>query len=71
MAQIGKTLELDTDGIWCVLPSCFPEDFKFKTTDPKKPEYQAAPQQQPQQQHRHNNNKSPRTSNSSRPTRRS
>ena len=25
--QIGKTLELDTDGIWCVFPSIFPQDF--------------------------------------------
>ena len=29
--QIGKTLELDTDGIWCCLPSSFPENFTFKT----------------------------------------
>ena len=35
--QIGKTLELDTDGIWCVLPSCFPENFEVKTTNPSKP----------------------------------
>ena len=27
---IGKPLELDTDGIWCVLPASFPENFKFK-----------------------------------------
>ena len=33
--QIGKTLELDTDGIWCVFPACFPQDFKFKTSDGK------------------------------------
>ncbi|GMK56709.1 hypothetical protein CspeluHIS016_0305490 [Cutaneotrichosporon spelunceum] len=28
--QIGRPLELDTDGIWCMLPGVFPEDFKFK-----------------------------------------
>ncbi|KAH7700966.1 DNA polymerase epsilon catalytic subunit, partial [Aphelenchoides avenae] len=28
---IGRPLELDTDGIWCLLPSSFPEDFNFKT----------------------------------------
>lgn len=27
--QIGKPLELDTDGIWCALPGCFPESFSF------------------------------------------
>jgi len=27
---IGKTLELDTDGIWCLLPSGFPENFVLK-----------------------------------------
>jgi DNA polymerase epsilon subunit 1 len=32
--QVGRPLELDTDGIWCILPSSFPQDFKFK----KKPE---------------------------------
>jgi DNA polymerase elongation subunit (family B) len=26
--QIGVPLELDTDGIWCCLPSSFPENFK-------------------------------------------
>ncbi|KAL9391175.1 hypothetical protein Peur_015095 [Populus x canadensis] len=34
--KIGKPLELDTDGIWCVLPGCFPENFTFKTKDSKK-----------------------------------
>lgn len=28
--QIGRPLELDTDGIWCMLPGSFPEDFTFK-----------------------------------------
>ncbi|XP_055866677.1 DNA polymerase epsilon catalytic subunit A-like isoform X1 [Biomphalaria glabrata] len=35
--QIGRPLELDTDGIWCVLPASFPENYTFKTTNPKKP----------------------------------
>lgn len=35
--QIGKTLELDTDGIWCVFPKCFPENVEIKTSNPKKP----------------------------------
>ncbi|XP_057955577.1 DNA polymerase epsilon catalytic subunit A-like [Malania oleifera] len=34
--RIGKPLELDTDGIWCALPGSFPENFTFKTNDPKK-----------------------------------
>ncbi|GAA6010438.1 hypothetical protein JCM10207_001304 [Rhodosporidiobolus poonsookiae] len=28
--QIGRPLELDTDGIWCMLPSTFPDGFRFK-----------------------------------------
>ncbi|KAL4229089.1 hypothetical protein ACF0H5_012128 [Mactra antiquata] len=35
--QIGRPLELDTDGIWCVLPATFPENYQVKTTNPKKP----------------------------------
>ncbi len=34
--KIGRPLELDTDGIWCILPATFPENFVIKTTDPKK-----------------------------------
>lgn len=34
--QIGKPLELDTDGIWCCLPGSFPENFTFKTKNGKK-----------------------------------
>ena len=34
--QIGRPLELDTDGIWCMLPGIFPGDFTFKTSDGKK-----------------------------------
>ena len=29
--QVGRPLELDTDGIWAILPSSFPQDFKFET----------------------------------------
>ncbi|KAG5492856.1 hypothetical protein JKF63_01436 [Porcisia hertigi] len=35
--QIGVTLELDTDGIWCCLPNTFPENFTFTTKNPSKP----------------------------------
>eukprot|EP00850_Spirogloea_muscicola_P017955 SM000159S01786 [mRNA] locus=s159:288661:304957:+ [translate_table: standard] len=34
--RIGKPLELDTDGIWCALPSSFPENFYFNTRSGKK-----------------------------------
>jgi DNA polymerase epsilon subunit 1 len=27
--RIGRPLELDTDGIWCILPATFPENFAF------------------------------------------
>ena len=33
--QIGRPLELDTDGIWCMLPGVFPENFKFQLTSGK------------------------------------
>ena len=33
--QVGRPLELDTDGIWCMLPSIFPENFKFKLSNGK------------------------------------
>lgn len=33
----SRPLELDTDGIWCVLPATFPENYVFKTNNPKKP----------------------------------
>ena len=32
----SRPLELDTDGIWCVLPATFPENYVIKTTHPKK-----------------------------------
>lgn len=31
-----RPLELDTDGIWCVLPNTFPENFVIKSTNEKK-----------------------------------
>jgi DNA polymerase epsilon subunit 1 len=34
--QIGRPLELDTDGIWCMLPSSFPDGFDFKLKNGKK-----------------------------------
>lgn len=37
--QIGRPLELDTDGIWCALPASFPENFTIKTSNPKKPKF--------------------------------
>ena len=33
--QIGRPLELDTDGIWCMLPGIFPENFKFQLNNGK------------------------------------
>lgn len=33
--QIGRPLELDTDGIWCMLPGVFPENFKFSLDNGK------------------------------------
>ncbi|XP_041968884.1 DNA polymerase epsilon catalytic subunit 1 isoform X2 [Aricia agestis] len=34
--QVGRPLELDTDGIWCILPSSFPENVTVHTTHHKK-----------------------------------
>lgn len=33
--QIGRPLELDTDGIWCMLPQSFPENFTFNLKNSK------------------------------------
>jgi len=33
--QIGRPLELDTDGIWCMLPGVFPENFQFQLNNGK------------------------------------
>ncbi|XP_073973254.1 DNA polymerase epsilon catalytic subunit 1 isoform X2 [Rhodnius prolixus] len=30
--QVGRPLELDTDGIWCVLPASFPENYVIHST---------------------------------------
>jgi DNA polymerase epsilon subunit 1 len=37
IGQVGKPLELDTDGIWCALPGSFPEEFKVGTAVPLAP----------------------------------
>lgn len=34
--QMGRPLELDTDGIWCIFPEIFPENFAFKLKNGKK-----------------------------------
>ncbi|KAF3934297.1 hypothetical protein ABW19_dt0205260 [Dactylella cylindrospora] len=34
--RIGRPLELDTDGIWCILPATFPENFAFTLSGGKK-----------------------------------
>lgn len=34
--QIGRPLELDTDGIWCMLPASFPDNFTFELVGGKK-----------------------------------
>ncbi|RUS33948.1 DNA directed, epsilon, isoform CRA_a [Jimgerdemannia flammicorona] len=33
--KIGRPLELDTDGIWCILPANFPENFSLKLANGK------------------------------------
>ena len=33
--RFGRPLEIDTDGIWCILPSSFPEEYNFKLTNGK------------------------------------
>lgn len=34
--QVGRPLELDTDGIWCMLPVSFPDTFSFSLKSGKK-----------------------------------
>lgn len=34
--QIGRPLELDTDGIWCILPVSFPDVYTFEVADGSK-----------------------------------
>ncbi|QSL66824.1 hypothetical protein MERGE_001211 [Pneumocystis wakefieldiae] len=33
--KVGRPLELDTDGIWCILPSTFPQNYIFDLVDGK------------------------------------
>uniref|UniRef100_A0A1B0CZY1 DNA polymerase epsilon catalytic subunit n=1 Tax=Phlebotomus papatasi TaxID=29031 RepID=A0A1B0CZY1_PHLPP len=33
--RVGRPLELDTDGIWCILPASFPQNFTIKSTEAK------------------------------------
>ena len=33
--KVGLPLELDTDGIWCMLPVGFPEDFSLRDKNGK------------------------------------
>lgn len=35
MDKLGKPLELDTDGIWTLLPKGFPENFQIKLKNGK------------------------------------
>nr|CAH7746305.1 unnamed protein product [Callosobruchus chinensis] len=37
--QVGRPLELDTDGIWCILPASFPENFTILTSHEKKKKF--------------------------------
>ncbi|CAH0549983.1 unnamed protein product [Brassicogethes aeneus] len=37
--QVGRPLELDTDGIWCILPASFPENFTIHTRHEKKKKF--------------------------------
>lgn len=34
--RIGKPLELDTDGIWCLIPGTFPENITFTLKSSKR-----------------------------------
>ncbi|XP_037818567.1 DNA polymerase epsilon catalytic subunit 1 [Lucilia sericata] len=34
--RVGRPLELDTDGIWCILPGSFPQEFTVLTSHEKK-----------------------------------
>lgn len=41
--QVGRPLELDTDGIWCVLPASFPENYTIKSKHAKKSKVRKEP----------------------------
>lgn len=34
--RIGRPLELDTDGIWCIVPKSFPENYSFQMNNGKR-----------------------------------
>lgn len=34
--RVGRPLELDTDGIWCIVPASFPQEFTIHTNNAKK-----------------------------------
>ncbi|CCC66626.1 hypothetical protein NCAS_0A00660 [Naumovozyma castellii] len=34
--RVGRPLELDTDGIWCIIPSSFPDTYFFELSNGKK-----------------------------------
>lgn len=37
--KVGRPLELDTDGIWCILPASFPQEFTVHTKHIKKKKF--------------------------------
>lgn len=37
--KIGRPLELDTDGIWCIMPGSFPQEFTIHTNHAKKTKF--------------------------------
>lgn len=37
--RVGRPLELDTDGIWCILPATFPQEFTIHTRHEKKKKF--------------------------------
>lgn len=37
--RVGRPLELDTDGIWCIMPATFPQEFTIRTTHDKKKQF--------------------------------
>lgn len=37
--RVGRPLELDTDGIWCIMPATFPQEFTIHTTHEKKKKF--------------------------------
>lgn len=37
--RIGRPLELDTDGIWCIVPASFPQEFTIHTKHEKKKKF--------------------------------